>query len=191
MYVCVYGYGVYGVVCVCAWCVVYGRVFRSNLTSASKQKWYQISTSKEFSDIFERNVICDTAVYSLGSDSMITVNNTGIYKPGTPNAGQGDVNIGKAKVAAPGKLEVTFFGGVYAPYWITQLYENSAGEYTTAVVYSCQKVLGLLNQNVWVLSRTPQLLPEHPIDSLYQVAESQGIPISKIDMLPTPQNCGN
>ena len=155
------------------------------------QKWYQIATSKEFSEIFERNIICDTAEYSLNTDKTIAVNNTGIYKSGTPKAGQADVALGKAKVAAPGKLEVTFFGGVYAPYWITQLYENDDGDYTTAVVYSCQMVLGILNQNVWVLSRTPQLLPEHPIDALYQVAEGQGIPIAKIDMLPTPQNCGN
>ena len=94
-------------------------------------------------------------------------------------------------MVSPGKLEVSFFGNVYAPYWITQLYGNATTGYDAAVVFSCQEVLGITNENVWVLSRTNVLPAGLTLDGVLKVSASQGIDVAKIKVVATTQNCGN
>eukprot|EP01139_Manchomonas_bermudensis_P000241 Amastigsp_a228_864.p1 type:complete len:197 gc:universal Amastigsp_a228_864:31-621(+) len=155
--------------------------------SAFLGEWYQLATSRLSKDVFEQDLVCVTAGYALeSSGDFISVNNSG--RKGSPDGPLVEAE-GKAKIVAPGKLAVTFGVdiGVYAPYWITQLYGKASSGYEVAVIYSCNQILGLDVQWVWILSRTPELPAPITFDSLYATATSQGIPIAKLGMNITDQ----
>eukprot|EP00300_Choanocystis_sp_HF-7_P006485 c14739_g1_i1.p2 GENE.c14739_g1_i1~~c14739_g1_i1.p2 ORF type:complete len:219 (-),score=27.31 c14739_g1_i1:239-895(-) len=146
--------------------------------------WFQLATSKLFADTFEHDVVCETATYTAGAE-YITVNNTG-RKDSV--SGPLDTFLGKAYPVAPGKFKVNFGGPLYSPYWITQLYGTAEESYSAAVVFSCNDLLGIDVQSLWVLSRTPTLPPGLTLDGLYAVAAAQGINVTALEMVDTLQN---
>ncbi len=110
-------------------------------------KWYEIA---RYDHIFERNLVGTTAQYSLRDDGKIKVVNGGHFKT---LDGPYKESIGKAKArknGAPGQLEVSFFGPFYGDYNILEL----ASDYSYSVVGSSSP------KYLWILSRTPQLVPE-------------------------------
>ena len=115
-----------------------------------KGLWYEIARSKSFR--FDNGCECTTANYTLLSATEVQVDNK-CSKTGPTGKRSGAT--GKAVVAGPGKLMVSF-GGVSlfkAPYEIVALGSN----YDWAVVVSCTSSLFFAQSDVWILSRTPTL----------------------------------
>jgi len=155
--------------------------------------WYQIATNQKFENSREKGLVCVEAIYTLegGSPPTIKVNNTGIYGPGTGKEGQVSSAIGKAKQVEGGKLKVSFFADIYGPYWVTQLYGEAADGYSVAVIWSCEDFGPFsFGNDLWVLSRTRQLPPGITLDSIYAVAQADGIDVKSLAMENTVQtNC--
>ncbi len=101
--------------------------------------WYEIASIPQS---FQRGCTKTTATYSLRKDGTVDVVNRCIVD------GKEKVARGRARVAeSSSKLEVSFFGPFWAPYWII----NLAGDYSTAVVGHPSR------DYLWILSRTPTL----------------------------------
>ncbi len=132
--------------------------------------WFEIETSATFRKTFESGLVCTTANYTLNADNTVRVDNSGNNNnDATGHSGRTHA-IGKAKNDGQGKLEVSFFGPFYSPYWVTQLYSDDAGNYNVAVVYSCTAVFGIkASESMWVLSRTPQLPASLNISAIHDV----------------------
>jgi hypothetical protein len=84
--------------------------------------------------------------------------------------------IGNAKQISGGKLEVSFFGPFYGPYWIIDLWgpaRTPATGYDVAVIFSCSSVFNISSTDLWVLSRTPQLPKETSLERIKQIVEGQ------------------
>jgi len=146
-------------------------------------RWYEIADSAQFRATFEKGLQCTTANYTLNADATVTVVNEG--NVGSPT-GKVSKAVGKAKQDKGGKLEVSFFGPFYGPYWITQLYGDAASEYSVSVVHSC--TTGLFAQRaMWILSRTPQLPAAITLDSIYAKATAMGIDVAALKMAETVQ----
>jgi apolipoprotein D and lipocalin family protein len=103
--------------------------------------WYEIA---RYPNSFERNCYGVTAQYALMPDGRLSVLNT--CREGSVD-GPSRIQSGTAELAAPAKLEVTFFWPISAPYWVIDLGED----YEYAVVGEPQR------QFFWILSRTPAL----------------------------------
>merc|ERR1712065_16902 len=112
---------------------------------------------------------CIIAEYSMEGDH-IKVNNTG-YSP----EGKRDTAIGKAKQVSGGHLKVSFFG----PF---------SGPYEVAVIYSCSTTPFFGEEDLWILSRTPELPAGMTIESLSKVVTAQGVDVAKLKLIPTLQN---
>jgi apolipoprotein D and lipocalin family protein len=105
----------------------------------------------------------ETAFYTLNNDGTIKVVNTA-YINGTAN-----VIEGTAKIVGDGKLEVSFFPLVWAPYQIIGIDTN----YQWAVVGSPN------HNNLWYLSRATTLTTEQLIQ-MDQIALSNGFDVTKL-----------
>mmetsp|Transcript_23485 Transcript_23485/g.55597 ORF Transcript_23485/g.55597 Transcript_23485/m.55597 type:complete len:207 (+) Transcript_23485:82-702(+) len=151
-------------------------------------RWYEIADNIKFRNQLEQGLVCTTANYSMNADGTIKVDNSG--RKGSPT---GDLSqaIGKAresKLPGNGKLEVSFFGPFYGPYWITQLYGDAAQGYEVSVVYSCSEILGFkTTEDLWILSRTPKLPADVTMDSLLQKASGMGIDVAALNITTTYQ----
>ena len=105
-------------------------------------KWYEVA---RMDHRFERGMEYCTAVYTLEENGKIGVTNRGMKN------GKWKTSLGKAKVTdEPGVLRVSFFGPFYSDYRVLML----------APDYSYALVGGNGDGYLWILSRTPQLLPD-------------------------------
>lgn len=126
---------------------------------------------------FQKMTDCNvTATYSLLPNGNISVLNQCRAKSPT---GRLRKAVGKARVAAGSdgrKLQVSFFGPFWAPYWILELDVNQYGY--ALVGEPTRKFL-------WVLCRTPTM-PEDVFDHLMELAETKyGYSLEKL--IKTPQ----
>lgn len=111
--------------------------------------WYEIA---RFDHRFERGLSDVMAIYTLRDDGKIVVENSGCRNHGGDKVYQSTRGIAFVPdVAAPRKLRVSFFPGVYTDYRILELDEK---EYAYALVGSNT------DDYLWILSRTPQLPDE-------------------------------
>jgi len=147
-------------------------------------RWYEIASNEAFKQGFEKGLECTTANYSMNADGTIKVVNGG--RVGSPT-GKLSQAVGKAKQVKGGKLEVSFFGPFYGPYWITQLYGEASAGYEVSVVYSCSSSLFGEIRDMWILSRTPKLPAALPLDGLYAKAKGMGIDVAALNMTLTTQ----
>jgi len=132
-------------------------------------KWYEIA---RFPNRFERGCQGVTAEYALNSDDTIQVVNT--CHKGSPD-GPVEVAEGKARVVAPGKLEVTFVPWLpfaKGEYWV--LHVDSA--YSFAVVGEPSGKTG------WILARNPALAPAYYATAL-SVLQSMGYDTGKLERI--------
>mmetsp|Transcript_18016 Transcript_18016/g.36099 ORF Transcript_18016/g.36099 Transcript_18016/m.36099 type:complete len:296 (-) Transcript_18016:43-930(-) len=146
-------------------------------------RWYEVAKNAGFARIFERDGYCITADYSLNSDGSIKVDN-GLSKGG-PDGDRKDA-IATAKQVSGAKLGVSFFlpsfDFSYQDYWVIDLEGSAEESYQVAMVWSCQTTLGIDNQNMWILSRTPTLPPGVTLDSLYAKASAMGVDVPALKM---------
>lgn len=94
---------------------------------------------------FERNCRRATAEYALRPDGLISVRNTCFEEGG----GQREAD-GRARVVGEGKLEVSFFGPFWAPYWVL----DRADDYSWSIVGEPN------GRYLWLLTRAERLTPE-------------------------------
>ncbi len=109
--------------------------------------WYEIASIPQS---FQKGCTATRATYSLKADGEIEVVNR--CRKGSLD-GPEDVATGRARVtdtATNSKLEVSFFGPFWGPYWVIQL----GDEYEYAVVGHPGR------DYLWILSRTPTMEPE-------------------------------
>lgn len=129
-------------------------------------KWYEIA---RYDHSFERDLVGNTAVYTLRDDGKIKVLNSGHLKT---LDGPYKESIGKAKPNRNGKagqLQVSFFGPFYSDYYILDL----APDYSYSVVGSSSP------KYLWILSRTPQL-PQNVKGKILSNLQQRGYDTSKL-----------
>lgn len=129
-------------------------------------RWYEVA---RMDHSFERGLTGCMANYSLQDDGTVRVVNSGFK-----NNLEGDYkeSVGKARrpdSRYPGKLEVSFFLWFYSDYNVMEL----ADDYRYALVGSKSE------DYLWILSRTPQLLPEDK-DYLINQAKARGYDVTKL-----------
>jgi len=146
-------------------------------------RWYEIATNQKFREMTEKDLVCNTANYTLNSNGEVTVFNYG-YKHNSN--GTFTSATGKAVQVSGGKLKVSFFLDFFGPYWVIDLFGEEDQGYSVAVIYSCSKTLGIFEvEDLWFLSRTPQLPADISYDSLVKRAEAQGINVANLQMTKT------
>eukprot|EP00730_Choanoeca_flexa_P005966 TRINITY_DN12057_c6_g5_i1.p3 TRINITY_DN12057_c6_g5~~TRINITY_DN12057_c6_g5_i1.p3 ORF type:complete len:188 (+),score=54.23 TRINITY_DN12057_c6_g5_i1:60-623(+) len=151
--------------------------------------WYEIADNHQFRQEHEKGLVCTRAVYTINDDGSIKVNNTG-YKRDSSGALSPSTAIGKAKQVDGGKLAVSFFANFYGPYWIVDLHGHAEDGYSVALIFSCTDFKIAKEIDLWVLSRTPQLPDNLPIEYFVKKAQSLGIDWDQLDMQLTAQDCG-
>lgn len=149
-------------------------------------RWFEIAASASFKNRYEKGLECIFADYYVNhcdKEHPVVVLNNGVRSDNSWNRG-----VGKARSqgGAPGKFEVSFFGPFYGSYWIIHTQPNGDHPYGIAIVFSCTKGA----TDLWVLSRTPQLPTGVTLDSLLEVARSQGVNVEELSMVETPQEGG-
>jgi apolipoprotein D and lipocalin family protein len=133
--------------------------------------WFEIASIPQS---FQRGCTGTQATYSLKDDGTIKVLNR-CHKGSLD--GPEDVATGRARVTdttTNAKLEVSFFGPFWGPYWVIQLGED----YEYAVVGHPSR------DYLWILSRTPTMDPKvyagiiakltavgYPLDKLVTTAQ--------------------
>ncbi len=128
--------------------------------------WYEIA---RFDHSFERGLVGCMANYTLQSDGMVKVTNTG-FKGGLD--GKFKESVGKAYRPddnVPGKLKVSFFMNFYSEYNVLEL----SPDYRFALIGS------KTDNYLWILCRTPQMTQDE-IDFLLNSAQSRGYDTSKL-----------
>ena len=128
--------------------------------------WYEIA---RFDHGFERGLVGCKANYTLQSDGMVKVTNTG-YKNSFD--GKYKESVGKAyrpDDMEPGRLKVSFFMNFYSEYNVLEL----SPDYRFALIGS------KTDNYLWILSRTPQLSQDE-LDFLLKSAQSSGYDTSKL-----------
>lgn len=109
--------------------------------------WYEIAA---FPQSFQKGCTATQATYALQDDGLISVTNT--CRRGSLD-GEETVAKGRARVvdtATNAKLEVSFFGPFWGPYWVIQL----GADYEYAVVGHPSR------DYLWILSRSRTLSPD-------------------------------
>lgn len=129
-------------------------------------KWYEVASIPQR---FSRGCVCTRASYSLKPNGRVAVSNT--CNDVTP---QGKLRqaVGTAKAADPAvnaKLKVSFFWPFYADYWVIGL----ADDYRYAVVSNEE------GDTLWILSRTPSMLPAD-YQSALAIAEQNGVDTERL-----------
>ncbi|MDD2278824.1 MAG: lipocalin family protein [Bacteroidales bacterium] len=132
--------------------------------------WYEIA---RFPHSFERNLVGVTATYRFKENGNVEVINQG-HK----NDLVGKVKRAKAfakipDTNEPGRLKVFFFWPFGADYLILDLDPN----YQWALVGSSSPKF------LWILSRTPQMVPEQ-YSAIVNKARGLGYNIDKLEMVP-------
>lgn len=145
--------------------------------------WYEIATTPDEVNTFERNCYCTRANYTLENDGSVLVQNSCNH-----GSVSGPLYIANGTAiiedpSQPAKLSVSFGSPVYAPYWII-----INDDYENAVVWSCSS-FGLFRvEFMWILSRQPTMS-----SSTYQMLTSEaqkktGYDVSRL-ILSTQQGC--
>ena len=128
-------------------------------------RWYEIARITHF---FEKGLVDVTADYSYAARG-IKVLNSGIQsKPG----GRLKLAVGKAKVAAPARLRVSFFLWFYSDYNVLDT------DYETYAL-----VGGGKSDYLWILSRSKQL-DDALYKKLVRKAGELGYQIEKLERVP-------
>ncbi|CAF0792414.1 unnamed protein product [Brachionus calyciflorus] len=150
-------------------------------------KWYEL---ERFSFLFEKDLKCVTATYTMLNETTIGVNNYGFNTVKNKD----EYVYGSAYVknsAEPNKLNVVLpvvVDGV-------TILENSADynvvatDYNNyALVYSCRQLVPLILkfETSWILSRT-KTLDSQTVQNLKNIASSYKIDVSKYEVVP--QDC--
>lgn len=81
-----------------------------------------------------------------------------------------DIVIGKATVPdtnVPAKLSVTFGDSPAAPYWVIGVGAVTNGSYEWALIYSCQSVLFVDFEGLWLVARDPLFATKEPEKTKY------------------------
>ena len=123
--------------------------------------WFEIA---RFDHTFERGIEEAKATYSLRPDGKVEVLNSGV-KGGKAKTAKG---VGKT-TDTPGLLRVTFFWPFYADYRVMAIDDA----YTAALVGSGSA------DYLWILSRTPSLVPQMK-ETLLSEATRRGYDTSKL-----------
>ncbi len=128
-------------------------------------KWYEIAVIPYF---FERNCTGTNANYALRADGKIDVHNICNKKSldGKLSEARGVAVVANNNNA---KLKVSFFGPIYANYWIIDLGKN----YEYAVTANPNR------KYLWILSRTPRM-DENTYQEIVSRAAQQGFDVSKL-----------
>ncbi|XP_056599959.1 apolipoprotein D-like [Triplophysa dalaica] len=126
-------------------------------------RWYEIMKIPAAFQLGE----CSQATYSLSGNTVL-VRNDELLADGTINFIEGTAKI--VDPSEPAKLEVSFFEGSGAPYWVLATdYDN----YT--LVYGCSEFVGLVHvEFAWIMSRT-RTLPKETINELLNILKSNNI----------------
>lgn len=137
--------------------------------------WYEIA---RYDHSFERGLVGVTANYSLRSDGMIRVLNSG-YK-GTLE-GKYVQAVGKARIPdrvnEPARLQVSFFLFFYSDYLVFELDKD----YQWAVIGSRS------DNYLWILSRTPEMNREQ-YNELLEKIKKRGYDLSGLIMVEQKVN---
>ncbi|MBD3345460.1 MAG: lipocalin [Chitinivibrionales bacterium] len=131
--------------------------------------WYEIARLPNW---FEKGLTNVTATYSLKKNGMVKVVNKG------KKDGKIKKVVGKAKFAGPrdiGHLKVSFFWIFYSDYIVVELADD----------YSYALVTGDSHDNLWILSRTPEL-DQKRVDMLVKHAQKLGFDTTNLYFTPTP-----
>lgn len=141
------------------------KINNSTVSSFDLQRylgtWYEIA---KFDHVFERDLQYATADYSLQSNGMVKVVNSGMKD------GKKKVSEGKAKLTnTTGLLRVSFFGPFYSDYRIMML----TTDYKYALIGSKS------DKYLWILSRTPQI-PNEILQELLKEAQNRGYNIDNL-----------
>ncbi len=128
-------------------------------------EWHEIA---RLPNSFEKDLVAAKAIYGIGTESPISIKNTGLKADGTVTEIQGS-----ADVVGDGKLKVRFapfpanlFTGDYWILWINK-------PYTEAVVGSPSRKF------LWLLSKNPQTKAQDFTEAL-QLVKAQGFPVNKL-----------
>ena len=135
--------------------------------------WYEIA---RLPNRFEKGLECVTATYTVLPNGKIEVRNKG-HK--TENPSDTEEVKGKAHVPDPqhpGRLKVTFFWPFSGDYWILDL----APDYSYSLVGEPSR------ENLWILSRTPEM-DEATYTRLLEKAKAQGFPVEQVQKIK--QDC--
>lgn len=154
--------------------------------------WYQIAVTQTFEELFEHNLYCVYANYTINpnDNSKVVVTNTG-YKGGAD--GPKDVAVGSATQAVPNtaELEVSFGGGAPAPYWIIKMIDSSStNQYDIALIWSCENAGPITyGETLWILSREREISQSN-YQAMVDYAYSVNINVAKLNLTNTEQkNC--
>lgn len=140
--------------------------------------WYE---QERYFAIFQFTYKCGTAHYTLRDDGSVLVNNTGYVRlwESWDTALGSAVNIDPSE---PAKLGVSFDEGpsMVANYWVLST------DYTNhSVVWSCIEESSVGNsQNLWILSRAHNGLPESKMAEIRAMLEGYGIDWRKLYNVP-------
>ena len=146
--------------------------------------WYEIERSNV---VFETELKCVTATYSLNSTNAINVRNYGLNK----RTNVEDIAFGYATipdVTKPNQLLVQFPQSP-AP----GQYHVWSTDYTGhTLIYSCQTIipLALKFEMIWILARTPTL-DQSVIDNLKGILKGKNIDTSKFEQTIRDADCVN
>lgn len=145
-------------------------------------RWFEIATTERFRTQTEAGLTCISADYYFNpcdKDATVAVVNNGMRADGTHNTA-----VGRARQAAAGKFEVSFFGPFFGPYWVIHVEASDEHPYAVALVFSCSRS----DQTLWILSRTPELPSSgSSYEQLLDIARSKGVAVDTIKMTPTVQ----
>ncbi len=130
-------------------------------------KWYEIARMPHY---FERGMKDVAAEYSICRDGTISVTNTGIRDCEMREI-HGVARM-KQKFPGTGELEVSFFRPFYNPYRIIKL----EPDYSTAMVTSATR------DYLWILSRSPTMVPER-LDRYLRAASEFGFAAEKLEIV--------
>lgn len=134
--------------------------------------WYEVASLPQR---FQRGCTATQATYSLRADGDIEVVNR--CRKGSLQAVE-SVATGRARVTDPttnAKLEVSFFGPFWGPYWVIQL--GDAYEY--AVVGSPDR------DTLWILSRTRAMDPRQYAAVIAKL-EAERYPLEGLELTRQP-----
>lgn len=128
--------------------------------------WYEIA---RFDHRFERGMVGCTADYYLQPGGWVKVVNSGYKNSFCGKFKQSEGKVRRPDAKVPGKLEVSFFLNFYSDYNVLAL----APDYRYALIGSKS------DKYLWILSRTPKMLPED-LEYLLDEAKSKGYNIDNL-----------
>jgi len=141
-------------------------------------KWYEIA---RYPNKFQRKCVGNTtATYSTKADGSLAVFNQCVMKDGTIGKANGDAKI--ADTATNAKFEMnfaskykSFLSSDWDNYWVVDLDQN----------YQYAAVADPKRENLWILSRTPEMN-----DALYQnvLRRVEKLGFNPGKLMKTPQN---